>query len=116
MKQNKKKSNKESKSEKKVPIGLKTQTKHGIIAVVFFVLEVFPVPFCSVFPYGIYSNYIEKIGLGITFSIDGSAKTERIRKTYGCISVCVQFFCGPIDLNGAKHHDLCSIGHVLSFA
>ncbi|MFA6301079.1 MAG: DNA translocase FtsK 4TM domain-containing protein [Candidatus Paceibacterota bacterium] len=38
---NGKRSEKSYKSDKKIPAGLKTETKHGIIAVVFFVLAIF---------------------------------------------------------------------------
>ena len=65
--------------------------------------------------YTVYSNYIDKIGLGITFPIDGSAKngteTEDIRMHF---RMCSVFFCGPIELNGATERDLRAIiGHVL---
>ena len=85
----------------------------------FFASVVFPFRFCcsvSFFrmAYTVYSNSIIKIVLVLKFSIDCSPKTERIRKTYGCLSVCFPFFCGPVDLNRATEHDLQTrIGHVL---
>ena len=67
----------------------------SVVPFLWSVVFPFRLPFSILFfriAYTVYSNYIEKIGLGLKFSIDGSAKTERIRKTYGCISVCVPFF------------------------
>ena len=64
---NGKKINKANKVEKRVPSGLKTQTKHGIIAVVFFVFAVFFLmsKFNVAGPVGDFFNTNLKLLLGV---------------------------------------------------